>query len=670
MSELFWAEHIKPAFEAISEHPEIQGYFDELGGDEDELDAFFETVDYRDTTKDRLKKIQRDLLNNADKRAQEAKGPLSAIIDWYNSSNYNEIIKRHFMTAPGPPPTAMIILTQWGPRFYSKILQNKNSTAHLRLLLGGLKMFGFIRSQKEVLEYLKVVSKNSDTLGKIGKHIRDTANGKDKDLKKLDKWLYHKAYNFVRDDTNARTEALFSGKRATYFRAAVQLATLANTLENLLSLNETYKDYQNATENDSADYSALLKTFSESALIFTSTGFALQTTRTTLHRLGRHSGFGFFRRFVLNSGKLELITESAERLAIYTSVFMLINSVIATHDELSCSDNDLITEKSLARVRDLIFSTATLTGYLMQKTSGLALMEGMAWISIWGARLLSFGLLWGLVITIAWEATVGMGRKIKSHHHKIADLMEEEGAAVNDYFKRNKEVYHTILQSESYQQLQDQSDFDLLDWLKSALLNDKDNIPWGSLNWRAIIPAYELGLVIDDIEKLVSFPRFSTAPLYPMSILQQSTLKYLTRKMPDSPEKDYYQLVQTHEVLPMDVKAVIAYYQRLLDYPEQTETIIEGLSYAECSEQLRLGTFTPELGSAKAIYQQQRLHQKLEDHEKQTPAAPEERSITLLHYDRIKSKQEKDGVITYEHDLTIINNRIFSWNHPMFIDYI
>ena len=61
-----------------------------------------------------------------------------------------------------------------------------------------------------------------------------------------------------------------------------------------------------------------------------------------------------------------------------------------------------MTHFRLTQLRDIIFSTATLTGYLMEAAGKSALLEGVSWLSVWGARLLRVGGLWGLVITLAW----------------------------------------------------------------------------------------------------------------------------------------------------------------------------------------------------------------------------------------------------------------------------
>jgi len=61
----------------------------------------------------------------------------------------------------------------------------------------------------------------------------------------------------------------------------------------------------------------------QSAEIFSSTGVALHTTRTTLHRLGRFNYEGAFKGFIMDDTALSAYHASAERLAFYALVFSL-----------------------------------------------------------------------------------------------------------------------------------------------------------------------------------------------------------------------------------------------------------------------------------------------------------------------------------------------------------
>ncbi len=109
-----------------------------------------------------------------------------------------------------------------------------------------------------------------------------------------------------------------------------------------------------------------------------------------------------------------------------------------------------------------------------------ALLEGVSWFSVWGARLLRVGGLWGVVITLAWEGTVGILQAVQNYQHKIAKLMSQEGEQVRQYFENNKGIYHKILQSPQWKAFYDQSSYDLLE----GLGQNKGSIAWGKLNWR------------------------------------------------------------------------------------------------------------------------------------------------------------------------------------------
>ena len=666
MSELFYQGHIVPALEALSENPEIKGYIQQTDDFDFDKAGFFDTELYHQSSQSRLMMLQNKLLDQSKERAEQAKGPLSVIFDWYQheATEFSDTVKSHFMNTPGPPPTAMLILSQWGPKYIAGILQDKTSTAHLRLFLSTMQMLGFIKSKDEMLASLKVISKNTTILKKAGFDIKKDAKALDAYSRQVTQWPSHQTLNKTRQDSDRAIDDLLEGmetRNTLFLRSAVQLVTLANAVENLLNLPQIYQEVQRHTNEGDIENSLLIQTFSQSAEIFAQGGVVLHTTRTTLHRLGRVSPDGIFKAFIMDDTTAGNYAASAERLAVYATIFSLVNSSLALWHELD--DRSSVSMKGLSRLRDIIFSTATLTGYLMAGAGNSALLEGVSWVSVWGARLLRVGGLWGLVITAAWESTVGIIWGIKNYHHKIAELMAQEGEQVKNYFENNKGIYHITLESPIWKAFYNQSSYDLLEWLN----HDPDSIAWGKLNWRAVIPAYELGLEEEHINYLADFPLSTNTELYPMSAVQSVRLRQWLNTQPPGNIKTFYEQVSRRLVMRMSVKAIIWYYQQLLAYPQQDETIAGQATYSWLAEQLRRGSFVPPADNPD--YELSRYSLYDADNQPATEAHYYY-TIRLLKFDQIKIRQATNNEDQYIPALIKMDNMVYSWNHPVFRDYI
>ena len=430
----------------------------------------------------------------------------------------------------------------------------------------------------------------------------------------------------------------------------------------MLNLPQIYRDYQHSNNKENTDIILITQTFTQSAEIFAQSGLALHTTRTTLHRLNRVSPAEIFKPFVMDNTTAGHYAASAERLAAYVSIFSLVNSSLALWHETEAASG--LKLKGLTQLRDIIFSTATLTGYLMEAAGKSALLEGVSWLSVWGARLLRVGGLWGLVISLAWEGTVGILQAVQNYQHKIAELMSQEGEQVRQYFENNKGIYHKILQSPQWKSFYDQSSYDLLEWLGQ----NNTSIAWGKLNWRAVVPAYELGLDTEQINYLVDFPLTTNTALYPLSAAQYNRLKHWLKTQPPGNIKTFYEQVSQKRVIRMSVQAVIWYYQQLLAYPRQDEILAGDISYAQLAERLRRGVFIPPLDNPDYALSQYALY---DSNHQPADEAHYYHTIRLLQFDQIKIQQAEDKDRYMPSLIKPDNgNVVYSWHHPVFRDYI
>ncbi len=418
------------------------------------------------------------------------------------------------------------------------------------------------------------------------------------------------------------------------------------------------------TAAEEMDSNLLIQSLSESANIFVGAGLAYHTTQLALHRLGVHSGIELFEsNFKKSEQAVAKIASRAEFLAFLSMVLSTVQSVTILYDDYHHGgDNDTFNEKNLTAIRDLVINSVTLSGYIMRAVGSWSSVQGMAWVSIVGSRLLAIGIIGGLFVYLAWEASFGLGRKIKSANHRMADFMKKEIRGIEHYFETHKDGYSGITDNQVYQQLKDQADLDVIDWVNYAAFDSTTNIPWGNLSWRAVIPAFEMGLALEDIKKMVSFPDEASEPIYGFGDAKtHQKLTNLIEQSTTDVEKSYYQQVRHNFVYPMTVEGIILYYQRLIYHEKQDEEVVSGLTYAELTDQLRQGIFTPNATDQGAVYDENKLYSYQNKMGVHTDSA-----VRLLNYDWLKVKKEENNIVTYELKFIEIDGLLLSWDHPMF----
>ena len=152
-----------------------------------------------------------------------------------------------------------------------------------------------------------------------------------------------------------------------------------------------------------------------------------------------------------------------------------------------------------------------------------------------------------------------------------------------------------------------------------------------------------------------------------MSAVQSVRLRQWLNSQPPGNIKTFYEQVSRRLVMRMSVKAIIWYYQQLLAYPQQDETIAGQATYSRLAEQLRRGSFVPPADNPD--YELSRYSLYDPDNQPATKAHYYY-TIRLLKFDQIKIRQDTNNEDQYIPALIKMDNMVYSWNHPVFRDYL